>query len=347
MRWNAAREPNLTAEAFAREFVDIWVRNIGIPDDIISDSDSRFRSEFCGSLTAQLGIERHHSNADHPRTDGQAENPNEVVELLLKPYVAQRRTEWVRLLPLAEFTYNAGSHKYLKTSPFWADIRFVLRMPIDLLVQILGADQMPKISLEAGEFAEQMMGALHMLREQLEEAQTRMMLKANKSHRQHDFKVGDSVFLDSRLLPISYANLSKSKSANLKSRRFQEPSCGPFRITEAIGGNAFRLNNPAHWKMPNVFNVSRLKRDRVNHGRDHPPPPPLRTMTDKDPDYEVRIIPELQHTSAKTLRDTVKWHKYSEPDGQPLANLKGGCKDLLRDYHRNMPPLVYGSMLEG
>ena len=98
-----------------------------------------------------------------------------------------------------------------------------------------------------------------MVREWLEEAQTKMILEANESRRPHDFKVGDSVFLNITLLPIGYANLTKSELSNLNSRKFQQLFCGPFRITEAIGVNAVRLDTPAHWKMPNVFNVSRLK----------------------------------------------------------------------------------------
>jgi hypothetical protein len=81
---------------------------------------------------------------------------------------------------------------------------------------------MPKVSLKADSFAEQMMSDLRMLRERLEEAQTRMILEADMSRRPHDFKVGDSVFLDTRLLPIGYVNLTKSESASLNSRKFQQ-----------------------------------------------------------------------------------------------------------------------------
>jgi len=80
-----------------------------------------------------------------------------------------------------------------------------------------------------------------------------MILEANMSRCPHDFKVGDSVFLDTWLLPIVYANLTQSESANLDAGKFQQAFGGPFHITEAIGANAFRLNTPAHWKMPNVF----------------------------------------------------------------------------------------------
>jgi hypothetical protein len=325
----------------------MWVRNRGIPDDIISDRDTRFMSDYWGSLTARLGITCHHSTAYHPQTDGQAENLNAVVERYLKVYVAHRPTEWDRLLPLAEFTYDAACHKSLRTCPFRADVGFVPRMPIDLLVPIPSADQMPKVSLEADAFAEQMMSDLRMLRERLGEAQTRMILEADMSRRPHDFKVGDSVFLDTRLLLIGYVNHTKSESASLNSRKFPQRFWGPFHITKAIGASAFRLNTPAHWKMPNVFNVSRRKRDRVDSGGGHPPPPPLRTITDKHPEYEVEAILEHRGTSAKTLQYKVKWLGYPEPDWQPLGNLKGGCRDLLRDYHRKMGLLVYRWMSEG
>jgi len=70
VRWNAAWEKDQNAEAFARELIDLCVRDRGIPDDIIPDRDMRFMSHFWGSLTAQLGIKHSHSTADHPQTDG-------------------------------------------------------------------------------------------------------------------------------------------------------------------------------------------------------------------------------------------------------------------------------------
>ena len=202
-------------------------------------------------------------------------------------------------------------------------------MQIELRVLIPSANQMPKISQEADKIAEQMMSDLRMLREQLKEAQTRMILEANKSRLPHEFKVGDSVFLVTMLVPISYANISKSELANLNSRKFSQPLCGPFRIIKAIGANSLRLNTPAHWKMLNVFNISRLKPEHVDYGQDHPPPQLVHRMTDKDPQYEVEAILEHRGTAGKTLQYKLNWLGYAEPDWQLLAILKGGCRDLL------------------
>jgi len=199
----------------------MWVQNSGIADDIISDRDMHFMSDFWGSLAAQLGIKHCHSTAYHPQTDGQAENLNAVIELYLKAYVAQHPKEWDRLLSLAEFTNSAAYHMSLKTSLFWADVGFVPGMPIELLVPIPSADWMPKISLEPDDFAEQMMSDLRMLRERLEEAQRRLILESNMSRCPHDSNVVDSVFLDFKLLPIGCSNLTKLELANLNLRKFK------------------------------------------------------------------------------------------------------------------------------
>lgn len=173
---------------------------------------------------------------------------------------------------------------YLNRFLFWTNVGFVLGMLTDLLVMTLSANQQPKISLEADDFTNQVISAVHMLRGQLEDAWTWMIGEANESRCQYDTKEWDSAFLDTSLLLIGYASFTTSESANINSRMLLYPVCAPFRLTEAISANRFRLNTPAHWKMHNVYKVSHLQRDWVEYGREHPPPAPLlHVRTDKDP----------------------------------------------------------------
>jgi hypothetical protein len=123
---------------------------------------------------------------------------------------------------------------------------FVVGMQIHMLVPIPNADRMPIIVVKEDDFAEQMKSDLCMLREQLEEAQTWLILEANKSRCPHDFKGVDSVILTTRLFKLGYANLTKSESASVNSRIFHHHFGRLFCITEAISANAFRLNTPAH-----------------------------------------------------------------------------------------------------
>jgi len=128
VRWSSVTEKDLDAEAFAREFTDMWVLNRGIPDDIISNKDTDFMSDFLISLTAQLVILLRHSTAYHLLTDYQEEDLNAIVERYWNVYLAQRPKEWELLLPWAEFIYNAVYHKCLKIAPFRADMGFVPTM---------------------------------------------------------------------------------------------------------------------------------------------------------------------------------------------------------------------------
>jgi len=139
-----------------------------------------------------------------------------------------------------------------------------------------------------------------------------MIFKANKSCQPRDFKVGSYVSLDTRL--------TESKSANLKSRNFQQPFCRTFCITEAIGADAFRLHNPAHCKMPKVFNSSWLKPGYENYGHEHPAAPLMRTMTQKKPEYEVNAILQCQFSSAKTLQYGVNVVRNPAADRELFAN---------------------------
>jgi hypothetical protein len=172
----------------------MWVRNRGIPDHIISQMETRFMSDFWGSLMAQLGINLRHRTNYCLQTPSQAEKLNAVIEHYLKVYVAQCLKQWDCLLQLDEFIYKAAYNKFLETSLIWADVGFVMRMPSDPLVPILSADCLPKFSLKADAIADQMMRDIHMLRERLEQVPTRTILEASKSHRTIQFHCGTFSF---------------------------------------------------------------------------------------------------------------------------------------------------------
>jgi len=134
-RWIPVKGAYLTAEKFATAFINGYVRSWGLPVSILSDRDTRFTSGFWQSLCSQLGIRLRMSTAYHPQLDGQVEKANATQETLLKAYIAQLKSpeQWSHLLPLAEFTYNAAKHKAIGMSPFEADIRYIPRLPLNVL----------------------------------------------------------------------------------------------------------------------------------------------------------------------------------------------------------------------
>jgi len=155
-------------------------------------------------------------------------------------------------------------------SPFEADIGYIPRLPLDLLVP---GPRIPT-SRPGSEYAQRLVKIARMLRERIADNGN-----GSNEHRQpHPFRMGDSVFLDTRLLPVGYANVnSPTAKDNTNSRKFQHPYAGPFTILKAAGENAFVLDIPTHWRLHPVFNVSRLKPSKVDRTREHPSLSPLRS----------------------------------------------------------------------
>jgi len=178
---------------------------------------------------------------------------NATLETFLKAYIAQLKSPepWSRLLPLAEFTYNVAKHKAIGMSPFKADIGYILRLPLDLLAP----GPWTPVSGLGTEYAEQLVKILRMLRERMEETQLLMVMEANEHRQPHPFRISDSVFLDTRLLPVGYANVNPTANDSANSQKFQHPYARPFTILRMAGKKACVLDISAHWRLLPVFNV--------------------------------------------------------------------------------------------
>jgi len=101
----------------------------GLPVSIVSDRDTRFKSDFWMSLMGLLGVKHKMSTAFHPQTDGQTERVNRVLEEYLRHYVSPSHDNWDELLPLAEFAYNNSVHEAVRETPFFLNSGVHPRLP--------------------------------------------------------------------------------------------------------------------------------------------------------------------------------------------------------------------------
>ena len=94
------------------------MKYFGLPEDIVSDRDSRFTGRFWTVLFGLLGSQLKFSTTNHPQTDGQIERINIVLEDYLRHYVIASQKNWLDLLDSAQFAYNLHKSSSTRTSPF-------------------------------------------------------------------------------------------------------------------------------------------------------------------------------------------------------------------------------------
>jgi hypothetical protein len=317
----------VTAPELARIFLrEIWKLH-GLPASIVSDRDSKFTGHFWTELLKLLEIKRKMSVAGRAQTDGQTERTNQILEAYLRNFVSYEMTNWVNLLPMAEFSYNNSVSTATKMTPFsvvygqhprgsWPDVRI----------------ENPR-SPASAVFAN-LMKSVH------EECRKNLQHTADAMGKYYDrkrldatdvFKVGDKVMLNGR---------------NLKTRRpskkLDHKLFGPFKISEMVGTNAAKLDLSAHpsLNVHNTFNVSDLEPYRPSNiqGRVQPRPGPIETVEEEDDIYEVEEILGSELDTNGKLRYLVKWKGYTidECTLEPVENLKGS-RNLVRQFHQKHP----------
>jgi len=114
--------------ATAKDVVDTFLKEVwklhGLRSEVVSDTDAKFGTEFWESLCKALGIKRLMSTAYHPRTDGQTERTNQVLEGYLRNFVNHDQNDWSQILLLAEYAYNNSKASAHKLTPFFANYGF-------------------------------------------------------------------------------------------------------------------------------------------------------------------------------------------------------------------------------
>jgi len=246
------------AVIFARE---VWKYH-GLPADIVSDHDFRFTSETWKEFLRLSGIRPRMSTAFHPQTDGQMEQLNQTIETYLQAFVGKEQDDWVRLLPMAEFTYNNSTTTGNGMSPFYANYGFHPAAMNPTSTEPLNP---------ASQVYAHWMHAVHdEFRKGLEEAQRRMRRYTDPARKEPPaYQVGDMVMLNGRNIKTRHP-----------AKKLDHKNHGPFQIEKTASPLTVRLGLPRKWKIHNVFHVSLLEPYRTSEHR--APPDPSKVLPEAD-----------------------------------------------------------------
>ena len=276
-RHHIATNKEIDAERLADLFVyHVW-KLYGLPRSIISDCGTQFVNDFWKFLCKRLGISIRLSTAWHPKTDGQTEQLNEVMEQYLRAYINYLQDDWPDWLPLAEFTGNNTKLETTKVSPFFANkgfhpcMSFKPAKPPSSNIREVNADA----------FATRMEEIQKILQDNILIVQADHECYANR-HRgpAPQYKIGDLVWLDTRNL---FTNRPRRKLENCHADKYQ--------VKKIISNHVVKFDLPSDFHIHLVFHVNLFEpiatnNPHLNHVQ--PPDPPIKV--DGETKYEVTAI---------------------------------------------------------
>ena len=312
---------DIDSPELTRLFFEHVICKHGIPDHGITDRGMQFTSRFWERVCSHLSIDHCLSTAFHPQTDGQTEPQNQTMEQYLCAFANYEQDNWLERLPLAEFAYNNSRHTSTRMTQFFANIGYHPEMQFRLLREI--HEVRVRSERTADSLAERLREAHELLCENFLIAQDRQTCHAGSKDMKLD--VGDMVWLATHHIHT----MCPSKKLDYK-------CIGPFKVSQVINNNAYRLDLPATMWIYNVFHVSLLDRYTPPVEGQHVAEPQP-TIVDDDKDYEVKRILDSKRRYRK-LYYQVRWagYNYHRTTWEPANNLEN-VAELVGEFHALNP----------
>ena len=332
LRHYAACKTAISAPVLARLFLTTIVRHHGMPERIISDRDPRFTAHFWRAFWTSLGSTLDMGAAYHPESDGQTENANKTLEIMLRSVVDFTQDDWDEHLAAAELAFNSSKNETTGFTPFYLVYGREARMPIDLaLAPLTKAADNPA----AAEATARWRAALQQASDNTAQQQRRQKKYADRSRREVRFAVGDRVLLSTEHLKL----IGERKRA----RKLTERYIGPYRVRRVVNANAYELELPCSLKIHPVINISHLKeyRDGTRAFPDRPVhitrPEPAAIDDNGAPSWEAdRLLDhrKVRRGARQVDQYLVEWKGYpiSEATWEPIEHLTDSM-ELVQEFN--------------
>ncbi|SGY15944.1 BQ5605_C012g06709 [Microbotryum silenes-dioicae] len=261
-----------------------------------------------------LDIRPNLSTAFHPKSDGQTEQTNQILEHYLCHFCNYHQDNWHDLLPLAEFSYNNSFHSSIGMTPFFASRGYHPRLEVTL-------QETPVPDVQ------QHLAGLYNA-QQLAQDQ---ICCSQESHAR---------YANLRCAPTPPFVLGQKVMLNRRNIRTTRPSSklGPFVIKRIINPVAYELDLPLMMRIHPVFHVSLLKPYRPNTlpSRQQPVLPPPNLIDGQEAFVVERILnSRVCHGS---LQYFIDWTGYGPQDREWVDTSNFDDDNaLVLDFHHSKP----------
>ncbi|GMF15818.1 unnamed protein product [Phytophthora lilii] len=212
-----ATTKTVSAPDVATLFIDNIRRLHGIPQDIVSDRDTKFVSGFWSAVFDKVGTKLKMTVAYRAQGDGQTERMNRTLEEYLRCFVSARQDDWDAHLANA----SLQSTPHTSTS---------------------NRRGMRRGQAEGIKFTNHQAVILLLCQEALEDAQVRMADVYDRGRGEQEFKVGDRVYLSTKHLDTAHSGFPNSRKLGPK-------WIGPYSVVRTVHKHAYEINLPPRLKL--------------------------------------------------------------------------------------------------
>ena len=108
---------NIDTISVAEALIGIFART-GVPDEILSDQGSQFKSDMMKEIMRLLSVSQLHSTPYHAQCNGLVERMNGTLKCMLKKLMADKPKDWDRYIAPALFAYREIPQASTGFSPF-------------------------------------------------------------------------------------------------------------------------------------------------------------------------------------------------------------------------------------
>ncbi|KAK1614114.1 hypothetical protein QYE76_019631 [Lolium multiflorum] len=237
---------------FVKEHV---IHRFGIPQTITTDGGSVFVSKEFRGFCDDMGIKLIRSSPYYAQANGQAEASNQSLIKLIKRKIEENPRDWHEKLSEALWAYRMSCHGAIKTSPYQLVYGQEAVLPWEITAgsrrvtfqDDLTADEYATLMSDTIEDATEL--RLWSL-EKIKENKARVARAYNKKVRPKEFQVGDLVW--EAVLPLG----TRDKAYGKWSPNWH----GPYKVVQALKGNAYMLEELDGQKFPVAVNGQHLKK---------------------------------------------------------------------------------------
>lgn len=324
---------SITAEQTAHLFLTHWVlQGKGIPNEIISDRDTRFTSILWQEICESLGIRRALATSRHQQTDGQSEIAIKILKEGLSRFLNYAKNNWVALLPYLEHSINSLPSTSTGFSPYY--------LAYSIETNLFPFPDANRPDDTRSDLLSTIESTIQQARMNIFEAQEKQRAAYNKRRRTApSLTVGDQVLVKREGINWD-ADSQRSAKAKL-------PFLGPFPITNILQNDNIEVKLPIGLHIHPVFHTSNLM--PYIDPRKHFP----QRITDEhpgvlldgngDPVYEIDTILDTR-IYRKKRQWLIQWKGYGAADNlwTPDEDVVG--RESIFEYYqksgKNPPPDV-------